>query len=433
MKRIVQFCAVAALLLGFVVLLACEKHQEKPTLSPQAAHMQVSDSVMTLVGKGQITTEKQFNAARNKLATGIIAKVSSDSLQGESLISYGQLLAWSGNERKGRDVLEGLRKGKDKFAPMAWKELITLDIEGNEYGKAEAMLSEYRKTFPPDTSDLQYLFNQCSSLSDRYGEANQPEAAIRVCMDELNTVPPNAPYSSFYLVGSLASLMMETGRTDELRRILDTHRAKMQTELALHEKNAPADSAERAKDAIGEGLKGLISVFSSLSSQLDLIGKKAPAFKFLHVYNADSTFTLEKLQGKVVMLDFWATWCLPCVVGYAEAGRIYRDYRDKGFDILGITSLQGSYRDRDTGVKEGTKDKPLDRGREIELTESYVKKHKMIWPCAISDRSVIDPSYSIKGIPTFVLLDRGGIVRFIQMGIGQEKQKRRVIDRLIKG
>ena len=56
----------------------------------------------------------------------------------------------------------------------------------------------------------------------------------------------------------------------------------------------------------------------------------------------------------------------------------------------------------------------------------------MIWPCAIfSDRSVIDPSYNIKGIPTFVLLDRGGIVRFIQMGIGQEKQKRRVIDKLI--
>jgi hypothetical protein len=56
----------------------------------------------------------------------------------------------------------------------------------------------------------------------------------------------------------------------------------------------------------------------------------------------------------------------------------------------------------------------------------------VIWPCAISDRSVFDPLYKIDAIPCFVLLDRDGNVRFIQWGLGQEKRNRRIIERLIK-
>jgi thiol-disulfide isomerase/thioredoxin len=426
------FSVVATVLSLLILFAACGRHKEKQTLSPSEASGQIFDSVLTLVRKGEITTEGQFNGMRDKLAAGLIGDVKSDSLQGEALLEYGKLLVWSGNEAKGREVLESVRQGKDKFAPEAWKELISLEIEGNNYAKAEDMMKEYRAAFPPDTSDLQYLYSQTSSLSDRFSEASKPEDAIRVCMEELNALPTDAPYSSFFLAMSLSSLMMEVGRTDELRALLDEKAAQMQTALDLRWKNAPADSAARANDPIGEGLKGFIEALTSFSSQLGLIGKKAPGFTFLHVYNADSTLTLEKLQGKVVMLDFWATWCLPCIVGFAEAHRIYDDYKTKGFEILGITSLQGEYHDRDAGISEGTKEKPLGKAREIELTGQFIKKHNIVWPCGISDRSVIDPSYKIGPIPTFVLVDRSGVVRFIQAGVGQEQQKRRVIEKLIE-
>jgi thiol-disulfide isomerase/thioredoxin len=431
MKANVSVSIVMALLSCSVLFGACGGHKEKPALNPSVASRQVFDSVMVLMRKGEITTEEQFTAARNKLSAGIIDKVKADSLQGETLLQYGQLLFWSGRDQKARQAFESLRKGEDRFASGAWKELINMEIEGKSFARAEAMIKEYRTAIPPDTSDLAYLFSQCSDLASRYADANDPEAAMRVRMDELNALPFDAPYQSFSFAVSAAEQMMDAGRVDEGRAILRSYREKWKTALALHLKSASADSGAGGEDAIVEGFNYLIGNLETFEFQCDLIGKKAPGFTFLHVYNADSTFTLEKLKGKVVMLDFWATWCMPCVIGYAEARRMYDDYKDKGFAVVGITSFQGRYRDKDAGISEGTKDEPLSRKREIELTEAYIKKHGMIWPCAFSDRSVFDPSYGIQGIPTFVLLDREGNVRYIRSGIGQEKQKRSIIEKLI--
>lgn len=421
---------LAVLLSSFVFLAACEKQKEKPTLNPSAANEQIFDSIMTLVGQGRITTEAQFNAVRNKLSASIIGKVRSDSLQGESLFEYAQLLYWSGDEHKGREILEDLRESKGSEASEAWKQLITMEIEGNRYARAEAMMKEYRAAFPPDTSDLQYLFNESSTLADRYNDANEPEAAIRVYTDELTALLNNGRHGLFCLMSGLASVMMETGRIDDCRAFIEKCSAKMQAELALSQKN-PRDSTAADANEIVTGLRDQIGALTALSSQLGLIGTKAPDFKFLHVYNADSNLTLERMRGRIVMLDFWTTWCVPCAIGYEEARHIYHDYKSKGLEIIGITSLQGTYKDSE--VSEGTKEKPLDKKREIDLIESYVKKHKIVWPCAISDRSIFECAYKIKAVPTFVLLDRNGIIRFIQSGIAQEKQKRRVIDKLIRG
>jgi len=413
-----------------VLLIACERRAEKPTLKPSDAQSQVFDSTMVLVREGKITTEAQFNAARNQLSASIIGKVTSDSLQGESLFNYAQLLYWSGNGRKARQILEDLRTSRDKQGSAAWKQLISMEIEENKYTQAEAMMKEYRVAFPPDTNDLEYLFDQCTTLADRYNEANKPEAAIRVYMDELKALPSDAPYGSFCLVMGLASVMMEIGRVDECQAFIEKRVNDLQRALVLHPRSGPPDSVQKREDKTAEGLENYIETLTFLSSQLHLIGTKAPGLKFLHVYNADSMLTLERLRGKIVMLDFWTTWCLPCVIGYEEARHIYRDYKDRGLEILGITSLQGTYRDSE--VSEGTKDKPLDKKREINLIESYIKKHRITWPCAVSDRSIFDSPYKIKAVPAFVLLDRTGNIRFIQSGIGQEKQRRRIIEKLLK-
>jgi thiol-disulfide isomerase/thioredoxin len=431
MRTNVPVSIIMVLLCCSILLAACGGREKKPTLDPSVANKQVFDSVVALVRKGQITDGDQFIAARNRVSAGIIAKVKADSLQGQPLLDYGQLLYWSGQEQKARQAFETLRNGKDKHAAAAWKELITMEIEAKNYPRAEAMLKEYRAAIPPDTSDTFYLFEQCLSLVSGYDEAGDEEAAMRVRMDELNALPFDVPYQSFSFVTSAVEQMMGAGRVAEGRALLESYRGKWQKALALHLKNVPADSAAKEEDAIAAGFKSLINDLATCELQLGLTGKKAPGFTFLHVYNADATITLEKLKGKVVMLDFWATWCMPCVIGFAEARRLYDDYKDKGFEIVGITSFQGMYQDKDSGVSEGTKEQPLDRAREIELTEAYIKKHGIIWPCAFSDRPVFDPYYGITGIPTFVLLDRDGIVRYISTGIGQEKQKRRVIEKLM--
>jgi hypothetical protein len=73
----------------------------------------------------------------------------------------------------------------------------------------------------------------------------------------------------------------------------------------------------------------------------------------------------------------------------------------------------------------------LDEQREIGLTGNYVEMRKMTWPVCMSDKSVFDTTYNILSIPTFVIIDREGNIRFVHSAAGQMKQKRRIIEKLL--
>ena len=62
---------------------------------------------------------------------------------------------------------------------------------------------------------------------------------------------------------------------------------------------------------------------------------KAPDFS-LTTLN-DSIITLSKLEGKVILINFWATWCGPCRMEIPEFNELYSDYHDSGFELLGIS------------------------------------------------------------------------------------------------
>ena len=62
---------------------------------------------------------------------------------------------------------------------------------------------------------------------------------------------------------------------------------------------------------------------------------KAPDFT-LSTLN-DSIITLSKLEGKVILINFWATWCGPCRMEIPEFNELYSDYQDSGFELLGIS------------------------------------------------------------------------------------------------
>jgi len=96
------------------------------------------------------------------------------------------------------------------------------------------------------------------------------------------------------------------------------------------------------------------------------------------------------------MIDFWANWCGPCKEAFPGMRKIYDQLKDRGFVILGVTSLQSSFRDGDISEQE-------------------------IWPIGFSDRSCFDPEYGVTGIPTFAIVDKRGIVRKIQVGSGSEE------------
>lgn len=119
---------------------------------------------------------------------------------------------------------------------------------------------------------------------------------------------------------------------------------------------------------------------------------------------------LADLRGRVVLLDFWATWCGPCRVTLPRFQQWHESYKDKGLVILGLTTYFGH--------AEG---KPLTRPQELDYLRDFKKRYGLTYGFAISNDQDNDLKYTVASIPTTFLLDRRGVVRFISIGSSEEE------------
>jgi thiol-disulfide isomerase/thioredoxin len=349
----------------------------------------------------------------------------SDSLAQTDSLDYGKVLFWAGKEKKAKRVLEDIVARGGKHSRSAARELINMEIETRNAAVAEKMMADFRKRYPPGPKNLWTLYDQVESLGGRYTDKNRLDDAIRVYIDELNSLPFDGRHRSFALLSELTNICQQTEKLDICREQLIRCREGLKNGYAQFADTVSyADSTEQAEDMTPKQYESFIRSCDRLLERIDLIGKPAPDIEFIHVYNADSTMTIGSLRGKVVMLDFWTTWCLGCVVGYNELKILHDEYKDRGLEIIGVTSLQGKYTDTETWEVEEN----LEPEREIEITAEYIKEKGLFWPCGISKESIFHGEYTVDGVPTFVLIDREGRIRMIRSYAGEIEQKRRVIE-----
>lgn len=132
-------------------------------------------------------------------------------------------------------------------------------------------------------------------------------------------------------------------------------------------------------------------MITSFRSRIQELGKTAigqPAPEIELESPQGSKVKLSSLKGKYVLIDFWASWCGPCRQENPNVVRVYNQYKDKGFEIFGVS---------------------LDRDRAKWL--EAIEKDKLTW-VHVSDlqfwNSSVVPQYGIQGIPYTVLLDKEG-------------------------
>jgi thiol-disulfide isomerase/thioredoxin len=105
--------------------------------------------------------------------------------------------------------------------------------------------------------------------------------------------------------------------------------------------------------------------------------------------------SMEKLRGKVVLVDFWASFCAPCIAEMPKLAVTYHLLRDKGFEIVGIS---------------------LDQ--EKESMEAVLSKFRIEWPQyfdGLGFRNTISSAFGIESVPTSFLVDRKGMVRAMNL------------------
>lgn len=124
-------------------------------------------------------------------------------------------------------------------------------------------------------------------------------------------------------------------------------------------------------------------------------GEPAPDFTLPGVRASDPAVHLAELQGKVVYVDFWASWCLPCLRSLPQINGLYEQYRDQGFEVVAITI-----------------DDPVQDANEF-LDDLDVPLAYAVVLDATAD--VMD-QYRVVGMPTSFLIDREGVIRKVHKG-----------------
>lgn len=117
-----------------------------------------------------------------------------------------------------------------------------------------------------------------------------------------------------------------------------------------------------------------------------MVGKPMPDFTATDLNG--HPISLQNYRGKVVLLDFWAVWCGPCIAEMPNVKRVYDKYKDKGFDIIGISL--------DTDEKR---------------LRNYLKEKNIAWRQVFSGKgwqSPVSQQYGIRGIPAPWLIGRDG-------------------------
>jgi len=152
-----------------------------------------------------------------------------------------------------------------------------------------------------------------------------------------------------------------------------------------------------------------------------LIGKPAPDLQGEFALNGKPT-KLSDLKGKVVLLDFWAVWCGPCIATFPHLREWNTEYKDKGLEIIGLTTYYEKYGFDKTAGKLQKAQENLSKVQEQEMLKDFASHHKLEHRLMTMPKDEIQKvydEYKVRGIPQAVLIDRKGMVRMVKVGSGQ--------------
>lgn len=136
----------------------------------------------------------------------------------------------------------------------------------------------------------------------------------------------------------------------------------------------------------------ILVLFGVSSTNARELRGAAPNFS-LKTLNAPKINSLKDFKGKVVLLNFWATWCKPCRDELPHLEAIHKKYEKLGFSVVGVN---------------------IDE--EVDLASDLVRKTNITFPSFSDPKSQVSDLYKIEAMPSTIMIDRKGNMRYLHNG-----------------
>jgi cytochrome c-type biogenesis protein len=120
-----------------------------------------------------------------------------------------------------------------------------------------------------------------------------------------------------------------------------------------------------------------------------------PAIEYPAATLAGDTVTLASLRGEVVLLNLWATWCVPCRTETPHLQDLFEEYEDQGFRVVGIS---------------------LDTGDAADQVAAFVEEYGVTYTILHDPQMRGMELYQVPGLPATFMIDREGTIRWIRYG-----------------
>lgn len=329
-------------------------------------------------------------------------------LRGTDLYYAGLLYSLAG---KGEGALDSMRKflADTDPAPADLKQRARSVIaqQAAQLGlteEAERTLNDYAKAEPRNVADLHRMNLLVASAyvkKKEFARAAAPAgAAYAAALEYARTSKdPVQRDSTIYGAGSFyANVLFKANRREEGIRVAQELRARavalpsarlygQATELVLRQGEPFSLPPEVA---------GLEPTASPEITVAELIGQ--------------GPVKLSELRGKVVLIDFWATWCTYCVKTMPRLNALHEKYKDRGLVIIGLNEFEGHIQGESAT-----------RAQELEYFRQFKRRMNVTYDFAVAADAHNAGAYGIAGLPTAVLIDRRGRVRFLTVSASDDE------------
>jgi peroxiredoxin len=144
----------------------------------------------------------------------------------------------------------------------------------------------------------------------------------------------------------------------------------------------------------------------SMGSRVPTVGMQAEDFRLTDLAGKEQS--LSQYRGKIVLLNFWATWCKPCTTEMPAMQTVYDKLRDKGFVVLAVNELEDNAKVRE-----------------------HIKQYGHTFPVLMDHDNTVANQFGVFGLPVSVFIDQEGRVQeYIKGGLLTEEKISQTVQRI---